>query len=352
MFNDKQIKELHKKLISERGKILVIQTAFLGDIILLTSLLQGIKKSFPDVELHVLTRPEGLNILREQSDNIIAFDKHERSKLNERWKELVVNLKNQKYDAALIPHRSFRSGMTALKAGIPIRIGFKRGLASRFMTHRIKYKFKTYEGERNLELLKVISDDDYDPLPRLIISEDDEKFTDNLLRSMRLKENEFAVLAPGSVWKSKCWSHSNYQRLSDIIENEYNLPVVTIGSREEVGICDKIVSEHNRNLAGFVNLMKSAAIVKRAKFLISGDTAPAHIATAVRTKQVIIFGSTSPCFGFAPDIPDTRIIEEKLWCRPCSDHGRNFCPNLGKYKCLENISADMVVEKVKDWLEG
>jgi heptosyltransferase-2 len=351
MFDDQLIKDLHNQLLKGQGKLLVIQTAFLGDIILLSSLLQGIRKAFPDIELHVLTRPEGESILKQQADKIIAFDKLDRNNLNERWKELIVSLKNQCYDAALIPHRSFRSGITALKAGIPVRIGFKRGLASWFLTHRVKYNYKTYEGERNLGLLKAITNKDYDPLPQLLISNDDEKFADNLLRSMMLKENEFVVLAPGSVWKSKRWSKSKYHRLTEILENEYSLPVVAIGSREDVNICSGIVSEPNRNLAGFLNLMKSAALVKRARFLISGDTAPAHISTAVKTRQVIIFGSTAPCFGFAPDIPDTRIIEHNLWCRPCSDHGRNFCPNLGNYKCLENISADLVVKTIKDWLE-
>ncbi|NQU04684.1 MAG: glycosyltransferase family 9 protein [Calditrichaeota bacterium] len=351
MSNKHRLEQLRQKLLSGDGKLLIIQTAFLGDIILLTTLLRGVRKAFPNAELHVLTRPEGVKVLQGQADKIIEFDKRDRSDLAERWKKLVVQLKDQNYNVALIPHRSFRSSLTAFKAGIPIRIGFKRGLASWFLTHKVKYEFKTYEGERNLELLRVIKDDDYEQLPLLLLNNYEEELADSLLNSLTLRENEFVVIAPGSVWKSKRWSMDHYHRLKELIESEYKLPVVTIGGGEDTNLCMDIISDPKRNFAGLLNPMKSAAIVKRARLLISGDTAPAHIATAVRTRQVIIFGSTAPCFGFAPDIPDTRIVELKLWCRPCSNHGRNFCPNLGSYKCMENTSAEAVVEKIKDWLD-
>lgn len=341
---------IRERLSSGEGKLLVIQTAFLGDVILLTPLLQALRKAFPKVELSVVTIPECAEVLKGQADEIITFDKRNRKALRERWLALIDILRDRNFDIALIPHRSFRSGLTAYRAGIPVRIGFNRGNATWFLTHKVKYCFETYEGARNLELLKPLTDNTYNMLPVLLPNDAVQEKVSNILLELQLETDKFAVIAPGSVWRSKRWFEEYFRQLTKHLEVGHNLPVVTIGSKEDRETCSRIVSSPKKNFAGSSTPLQSAALMARARFLVSGDTAPAHIATAMETRQIIIFGSTTPSFGFVPDIPAVRIVQSSLWCRPCSDHGRNFCPRWGSLKCLKSVTPEMVIDVIDDWL--
>lgn len=347
---NEQLDKIRSKLTSGQGKILVIQTAFLGDVILVTPLLRSIKSAFPNARLTVVVIPECADVLDGLADVIIPFDKREKSGRRNRWHDLIDRLRKEKFDVAFIPHRSFRSGLTAYKAGIPCRIGFKRGWASLFHTHSAVYQFNLYEGLRNLSLLDVLSSHDDNGIPELNITGRESDTTDELLAELGLKEGEFAVLAPGSVWTSKRWSVDNYRQVSRRLEQEFSLPVLAIGGDGDKQVCSAVVSRPEHNTAGMLTVLGSAAVIARARFIISGDSAPAHLATATGTKQVIIFGSTSPRFGFAPPVPTARFVQTSLWCRPCSNHGRNFCPRFGSYRCLSLISPEMVINEVHDWL--
>ena len=347
---NEHLDSVRSKLTAGKGKILVIQTAFLGDVILLTPLLRSIKSAFPAAELTVVVIPGCAGVLDGMADVIIPFDKREKSGRRNRWLDLIDRLHKEKYDVAFIPHRSFRSGLTAYKAGIPCRIGFNRGWASSFHTHKVAYRFNLYEGMRNLALLDVLSSHNDNGIPELNIAGHAINTAVDLLAELGLKEGEYAVLAPGSVWTSKRWSVENYRQVSRRLEREFSLPVVAIGGNEDKQVCSEVVSRPERNTAGMLTVLGSAAVIARARFIISCDSAPAHLATAVGTRQVIIFGSTSPRFGFAPPVPSACFAEASLWCRPCSNHGRNFCPRFGSYKCLSDITPEMIFNEIQDWL--
>ncbi len=338
------------RIQSGKGKLVVIQTAFLGDVILVTPLLRAVRQAFPDAQLTAVVIPECSKVLHGQVDEIIIFDKRNKRKRRDLWHKLVAKLKNKNFDAALIPHRSLRSGLTALKAGIPCRIGFNRGPGSIFHTHRIAYPTGIYEGIRNLRLLAPLKLNKDNGLPVLYPTDEDFEYADKLLREAAINKGEYAVLAPGSVWASKRWSVDNYRELRRRLEGEFALPVVTIGGEADREDCSAVVSTPERNLAGMLSPLGSAVVLKDARLLISGDTAPTHIGTTMGTRQIIIFGSTAPRFGFAPPVPTARIVQVPLWCRPCSNHGRNFCPNLGRYNCLKSITPDMVIETAGDWI--
>ena len=340
-----------EKLQSGNGKILVIQTAFLGDVILITPLLRAIRKSFPKAVLSIVVIPECSSVLHNQVDEIIEFDKRDRRMVKENWKRLIKRIREGNFELALVPHRSFRSGLTAYKAGIPTRIGFSRGAGSIFNSHRVEYRRNMYEGQRNLKLLELIAPVDDTGIPELFPCEEDNENAVRALTELNLKTGKFAVFAPGSVWKSKQWLPDYYDRLRTFLEQDYSIPVVALGGMQDSDICAQVVSRAERNLAGKTTPLGSASIMAQAQFTISGDSAPAHIATAMETKQVIIFGSTHPRFGFAPPVKSARIVQIQKWCRPCSDHGRNYCPNVGSYDCLRDIKPENIIKVIRDWLE-
>jgi len=205
--------------------------------------------------------------------------------------------------------------------------------------------------QRNLKLLEVIAPVDNTGLPELHPSEEDNKHAVKTLIELNLQAGRFAVFAPGSVWKSKQWLIEYSERLRTILEKDYSIPVVAVGGMQDSDICAQVVSSDERNLAGKTTPLGSASIMAQARFTISGDSAPAHIATAMGTRQVIIFGSTHPRFGFAPPVKNARIAQIQKWCRPCSDHGRNYCPNVGSYGCLRDIKPENIIKVIEDWLE-
>jgi len=348
-----RLEQVRERLSSGQGKLLVIQTAFLGDVVLITPLLRSAKRAFPRARITVLCLPECAGVLRGQVDDIITFDKRDGRNLQRHWRELILRLRGERFDVALIPHRSMRSGLTALKAGIGCRIGFNRGAGAPFHTDRVVYQPRLYEGRRNLRLLTALTgmEDPSDKgLPELAPSDEDIRLVSDILTGLGLRKGGFVVVAPGSVWATKRWPAEYYRQLADKLDGEFNLPSLAIGGAEDVEVCSRVVRDSSFNKAGELSPLQAAALMSRARLVVSGDTAPAHIATAVGAAQVIIFGSTSPRFGFAPPTPQARIAGIDLWCRPCTGHGRRHCPRWGSLKCMRRVTADMVMEIARDRL--
>ena len=344
------LRELTSKLEAGGGKILVIQTAFFGDVILLTPLLRAIKKAFPASSITALTIPETASLLREWVDETITFDKRDRNQKSANWNSLVAQIRSERFDLALVPHRSLRSGITAWKGGISFRIGFDRSAGSWFHSLKVPYPFGLYEGSRNLELLRSLAEVTDDGLPALHPPPEDTRLVDALLESLDLQHRKFVVIAPASVWLTKRWPSRFYRSLSQNLADRYQLPTVSVGSVADADQCSNTVVRPEYNLAGRLTLLQTCALMTRARLVVSGDSAPAHLATAAGVNQLIIFGSTIPRFGFAPPVGRARTMGRDLWCRPCTDHGRNLCPNPAGMKCLNGIHPDEVLTRIEDWV--
>ena len=343
--------KLRDKLVTGGGNILVIQTAFLGDVVLLTPLLRAIRRALPRVEVSVVVQPEWSEIVAGWCDEVIPFAKRDPAQRAQNWRELIGKLKRRRFDAALVPHRSLRSALTALKAEIPHRIGFRRGVAGLLHHTKVPYKPTLYEGRRNLDLLRKLTEIDDDGLPELTPSAADVNVVGERLHSLALPIKSFVVLAPASVWFTKEWHRLNYRALASRLQTEFRLPVVAVGAEADRELCAGVVGEPNLNLAGGLTPLQTAALMAQSRLVISGDTAPAHIATSAKARQLIIFGSTTPRFGFAPPTPQARILGADLWCRPCTNHGRQRCP-LGKSpRCLTSLTVQNVVDSIRDWLK-
>lgn len=348
--NRTSLKNLANDLKISGGKILLIQTAFLGDVILVTPLINALRKLFPRAEIHIVLIPQCQEILSNSVDRVIIFDKRDRANRKAQWLKLIDTLKSERYQLALIPHRSLRSALTARKAEIAVRIGFAKGPGKYIHTHLIQYQRNLYEGKRNLALLSPLCEYAGDGLPKINPDAKDISVVENLLAEMGVYRNQFVAMAPGAVWKTKRWHWEYYRSIARLIKQEQGLQVVTVGGSEDAELCSRIVDNKTLNFAGRLTPSQSAILISLSKLLISGDSAPAHLATAVDARQVIIFGSTSPRFGFGPLTANARILNLDLWCQPCTSHGRNFCPRFGSFKCLRDLTPEVVFERIRDWL--
>jgi len=331
------------------SKILIIQTAFLGDVILCTPLIKATKKLFPHSFISFLLIPDTKNVVENNPhlDEIIIYDKKGKEKGLKNFFKIVGKIKKENFDLAIIPHRYIRSALLPYLAKIPQRIGFDKSIGSFLFTRKVTYQNDLHEVDRNLHLLNDFSHDLSDRTPELFPGSEDFSYASQLLQDSGVKENDKMVgIAPASVWATKRWLPERFAEVSDFLIKEAGAKVIFLGSKEDERLCleiAKLMEEKPVILAGKTNILRSAAIISKCKVILSNDSAPVHIASAMKRPVVAIFGSTIPEFGFGPYGEGHTIIEKKMECRPCGIHGKNRCPEK-HFKCMTEISTQEVFE--------
>ena len=334
----------------EHKRILIIQTAFIGDVILSTPLIKVLRRTFPDAFISFLLIPETENVLENNPhlDEVLVYDKRKKKGLGSLL-QIIARVRQGKFDLAVIPHRSMRSAILAYLSGIPERIGFDRAVGSSLFTKRVAYNANAHEVERNLSLLSNFAPRPEDTSPELFPSTDDLSYVRRLLSDSGISEGERVVgIAPGSVWATKRWLPERFAEVADLLLKEAEIKVVLLGSREDRALCERIadlMAGRPAIVAGKTSVLQSAAILSLCRVLLSNDSAPVHMASATGTPVVAIFGSTIPEFGFAPYGVDQVIIEKQMDCRPCGIHGKRKCPEK-HFRCMRDISTKEVYEAV------
>jgi heptosyltransferase-2 len=333
-------------------RILVFQTAFLGDVILTIPLIQVLKDRFPSAEIDVVTIPRAAEILSHHPaiTAVIPYDKRSSEQGIIGIFTLSRKLMDRSYDIAIVPHRSIRSALIIWLSRSKMRIGFTTNAGRFLFTHRVLYQQGIHEIERNLSLLQPLFNPGKEKiLPSLYPSHDDKNVVDKFLAEMKLQSGERCItLAPGSVWKTKRWPMERYSALSTLVKNN-GWKVVLIGGPEDKVLCDEIVRQNGDgviNSAGLLSLLQSAELIGRSSLLVSNDSAPMHLGVAMRTPVIAIFGATVPAFGFYPYGERDVVIEiTGLSCRPCSIHGGDQCP-IKTFDCMVRISPEEVFRKI------
>jgi heptosyltransferase-2 len=328
------------------SKIAVIQTAFPGDVVLSLPLYRALKDRDSSSYLTGVVRPESICLLRNNPfiDEIIPFDKYGEDRGFNGITAMSSKLKG--YDTAIIVQRHLRSAMIAALARIPIRIGYNSTAARLLYTAKVTYRNDVHEVQRCLDLIGVDNNNKrYKP----------EIYIDELTRAQAeksLNENgvtgDFVAIAPGSIWYTKRYVH--FPQLIDLINEKLNLSVVLLGGKRDIALCSNIAKSCSNSpvdLAGRSNLLLSAAIISKAALVIANDSAPGHIAAAVDTPVVSIFGPTVPAFGFAPYSERSVVVEfDGLYCRPCTRHGSNHCPQ-GHFRCMKELWPEIIISAAK-----
>jgi heptosyltransferase-2 len=335
------------------NRILVVQTAFAGDVVLAIPLIQVLKRNYPSAKIDFLVIPRVADLLANHPaiNDVIIFDKRNKDSGLGGLIRLSGDLRKKKYDIAFVPHRSIRSAVLVRLAGIKKRVGFDKSTGSFLFTDVVHYQSSIHEIKRNLSLLRVI---DIEPnskeYPQLFPSHLDRNKVDLLLSEFEIQQlDAFICVAPGSVWNTKRWLKERFIELIEKLTG-INYHVVFVGGREDSDLCEEIRSTVSSkqvfSAAGKLSLLQSAELIRRCRVLISNDSAPMHLAVSVGTPVVAIFGATDPKFGFAPYGANDIVVETKgLPCRPCSIHGGKRCP-IRTFDCMKLISANDVYDKV------
>jgi len=162
------------------------------------------------------------------------------------------------------------------------------------------------------------------------------------------------IVAPGSVWGTKRWLADRYGALIDELVTRLGARVIMVGGTTDREQAQKVLDACNArvlDMVGLTDLRELCALVRKADLVVTGDSAPMHVAWAFDIPTVAIFGSTVPELGFAPSSERCRIVELRgLECRPCSDHGPKSCP-LGHFQCMTGVSVEMVFRACCEMIE-
>ncbi len=320
---------------------LVVQTSFLGDVVLTTPLLRRLAGRGP---VTVVVTPAAAPLLAQHPavSQLVVYDKRERdagvSGLR-RVARLVAA--RGPADVACLAQGSHRSGALARLAGYRERVGFATSAGRLWYTRRLELPAGMHHAER----LWRLAGDDAVPQPdeirpSLHPSPADEASVDALLARHGQTEAPLIALAPGSVWATKRWPW--FPDLA-ITLGALGRPVI-IGARDDASVAAEIMSARPDaiNATGQLPLLASAALLKRCRVLVTNDSLPLHLASAMNTPTVAVFGPTVPAFGFGPLATQHAVAGlEGLPCRPCHAHGPMRCP-LGHFRCMRDLLPDEV----------
>lgn len=332
-------------------KILIIQTAFLGDVILTLPLVQVLKKRYPDSSIDFICIPATSDLVKNNPliNEIIIYDK--RNSGIHGLKELIKKLRDKKYDFLISPHRSFRSALISYLSKSSLSVSFDKSSLNFLYNVRVPYTTGVHEIQRNLALLGPLGiNEDKIIKPDLYTSVESVRRVENMFHDYKIENSSKIIsIAPGSVWFTKRYPEEKYVKLCNLLEKT-NFKIFLIGGESDTKLSHYILNNsRNRNLinvTGSLSITESIELIKRSQVLIANDSAPLHIANSVGTKVISIFGSTIPEFGFFPYGKDDIIMQTHgLVCRPCTTHGRNKCP-IKTFECMTKISEEDMMDNL------
>jgi len=327
------------------ARSLIIQTSFLGDTVLTTPLIAELAER-GSVDVVVTPASAALLAHNPAIENLIVYDKRGRDRGVGGFVRTVRRLRANRYATAYMAQASVRSGALVAAAGIPERVGYETSAGRRFYTRRVPYIENEHHAARLLRLAGV--DADASRLrPRLYPGHEERAAVDGLLRDAGAADEELIALAPGSVWATKRWPH--YAELA----GELDARVVIIGAAADRALADAIMQRagaHTIDATGKLSLLASAELISRSRAIVTNDSSPLHLASAMGTPTVAIFGPTVPEFGFGPLAPRSIVLgHTSLACRPCDRHGPQRCP-LGHWRCMREITPREVAAAVQNLL--
>lgn len=328
-------------------KILVIQTAFLGDVILSTPFFRALAQVFPDAQVDALTVPQTKIVFRHLPGvrRVWTMDKGSLIRKTADLFRLVRGLRAERYDAAFSLQLHATSSFLMAASGIRTRIGFRR---QKGLTHPVAPPKGLHMRRRYLTLLSPFTERTFDDRTELRWSAAEDSAAEAVIAPLRRAGGALVGLAPGSVWPTKRWPETHYAALARLLSAE-GMALVAVGGPEDRGLCASVLEgtgSRSLNCAGALSVLESAAVLGRLDALVTNDSAPLHMADAAGTDVIAIFGPTVRRFGCAPWRPGDEILEQDLACRPCSRHGGRRCPE-GHFRCMLDTTPEAVAERVR-----
>lgn len=334
-------------------RILVIQTAFIGDVVLATALLENLHAAYPAATIDILVRAgaEELFIHHPYINQVHIWDK-KKNKYQHLF-QIIQTIRRIKYDVVINVQRYLATGIITVLSGAKKTIGFNKNPLSFLFSEVVKHAFGTaahaagrsaeqdssatsiHETSRNHALLASLT---IAPVAKPALYPSATHF----IAVQKYQSAPYICMSPGSVWETKKMPAKNWIDLINAVPTIYT--IYLMGAPNETALCGEILSASSRggviNIAGELNLLEAAALIKSANINYVNDSAPMHLASATNAPVAAIYCSTIPAFGYGPLSSVQFVIEslEPLPCKPCGLHGKTACP-LGHFNCGNSITT-------------
>jgi heptosyltransferase-2 len=335
----------YSQAMKSEQKILVIQTASIGDVILSTPVLESLHASLPGARIDILLKAGCDDLFRGHPfiGKIHVWDKHKA-----RCRQLIKILsevRREKYDQVINIQRFFSSGLVTACSGASHRAGFSKNPWSFLFHRKVKHEIGLeglHEVDRNLSLLEGMGVDILRQV-RIYPSEMDES-------AARLyKDKPYICVAPASLWFTKQYPAERWSSFLGKVDP--GIRIYLLGSSSDTALCNQISTMAGRQgitvLSGKLNLLETASLMKDALMNYVNDSAPLHLASAMNAPVTAVFCSTVPRFGFGPLSDDSAVVEtgEDLGCRPCGLHGYPSCPEK-HFRCALTIDENKLLSRL------
>jgi ADP-heptose:LPS heptosyltransferase len=327
-------------------KILVIQTAYLGDVVLATGILEKLHHAYPAAKIDFLVRQGNEGLMKDHPyvHELLVWDKS-KNKYGNLWR-MIRKVRAARYEYVINVQRFATSGLITGFSGSRNRFGFDKNPLAFLFSKKVPHEVGggKHDLERNHELIREITDNHFAKY-KLYPSKADYRATERYKKpSADATAVPYICIAPTSIWFTKEFPRDKWVKLIDMMPDPSS-PIYLLGGPADAAACEWIRTNCKRtavlNLAGKLSLLESAALLIDARMNYVNDSAPMHMCGALNAPVTPIFCSTAPPYGFVPLSDVVRIVEtkEKLSCRPCGLHGHKACPK-GHFKCALTIQVE------------
>jgi heptosyltransferase-2 len=341
-----------KPMNDNRPLILLIRFSSLGDVVLLSAAIDAIGTALPEFDLHLATKER----YSELYSNSSFVKKIHTLPNNAGFTDLLrlrKALSSENYRIIIDAHNVIRSNVLLHTLSAPTKIQLKKDQMKKLSLirgGRDLYSETIQMKDRFLGIVEELGVQ-VDRLPTRLDPGDEARASVNaFFESSSLADKPVIALAPGARWETKRWPERNYRDLAmELISRGYG--VLLVGDNSEKEMCGRICDGTGAaDVSGGISLLETAAALKRSAVLVTNDSAPLHIAEAVSTPVVAIFGPTVRQFGYFPLLDRSVALEVELDCRPCSRNGAAPC-RLDRRLCLEQIEPARVLSALEGIVE-
>ncbi|MDE3056241.1 MAG: putative lipopolysaccharide heptosyltransferase III [Verrucomicrobiota bacterium] len=331
-------------------KILVIKLRHLGDVLLTTPLFGSLRQAFPHATIDAYIYQESIPMLEGHPAIRHFLTRNPKKKGWRRWQEeleLFYSIRKEGYDLVLNLTEGDRGVIAAWASKAPLRVGFapKGRWQKARLTHIVKSPHSLrHTVERNLDALRRIGINPQEKSLFFAIAQEDKKRVQELVG-----KGPFVLIHPASRWRFKCWPVEKMRHLAKKLIERGERVVLTAGvDPAEKEMVEKIGQGLDLlQLAGFLSLKELGAVIAASKLLVTVDSLPLHLASALKKPVVVLFGPTSEITWGPWENLHARVVATSFPCRPCYLDG---CGGSKRSECLLSLPFSAVWEKVEPFL--
>ena len=336
-------------------RILVIQTAFIGDAILTLPMIEKMKEKFPSNGIDVLCIPSTQEIFKASPfvNEVLVIDKKQAYKSLLKFYKFTAGIRERKYTKIFSPHRSFRTSFIVMQSGVRDTYGFSNSSLFHVYKNLVEYKMNIHEVQRNLDLISYkYSSESWQIIPQVVVNESSRQKVAQFMLSNNIINGKLIAIAPGSIWETKKYPEQYYTEIiRHFIDKSYR--ILIIGGELDKELCERLATGYNDRVfstAGLFSIVESIELLKGVKLLLTNDSAPTHFGMCANIPVLTIYCSTIPQFVFYPYTKKSSYISfNDLSCKPCGIHGHEKCP-ISTFECGYKLDSKIIISKMKEMI--